>query len=83
MLNFVLAPNCLFDLVATSDAQEFTSHPGYSVENYDNDMDCYWFITAAEDTVIELTFLAFQVELEDNCKYDIVQVLMPIKTFDF
>lgn len=41
---------------------------------YESNQDCLWTLTAPEHQVIYLKFIKFDLEFEDNCGYDYVEV---------
>lgn len=41
---------------------------------YEGNQDCLWTLTAQEHQVIYLKFIKFDIEFEDNCGYDYVEV---------
>jgi len=63
-------PPCIQRLTATQG--EITS-PNYP-SNYDNDQECMYLIEGAPGSTIELTFVDFDIEIEDLCRYDAVEV---------
>lgn len=46
------------------------NYPGH----YPNNMDCFWVMTAEPNEHIQLTFEDFNLEKNNNCKYDYVSV---------
>ena len=50
------------------------SYPEFGEDGYDIGMDCYWTITVQEERTIELKFEMIDIEEDDTCKYDFVQV---------
>ena len=50
---------------------------------YETNQDCYWTLTALEHQVINLKFLYFYLEDEENCIYDYVEIqevcFLPLK----
>jgi len=63
-------PPCIQSLTATQG--EITS-PNYP-SNYDNDQECMYLIEGAPGSTIELTFVDFDIEIENLCRYDAVEV---------
>jgi len=63
-------PPCIHRLTATQG--EITS-PNYP-SNYDNDQECMYLIEGAPGSTIELTFVDFDIEIENLCRYDAVEV---------
>lgn len=62
--------------MATTRVQHLYSHARFGDFNYDNNADCEWTIGAAPGAppYIQLTFLTFEVEAENSCLYDYVEV---------
>lgn len=56
----------------TSSKGEITS-PNYP-ENYPSRKDCTWIIKVPVHKLLKLRFLSFDVEKDERCKYDYVQV---------
>ncbi|GFR12076.1 tolloid-like protein 2 [Trichonephila clavata] len=50
------------------------SHAKYGDQNYDNKEDCDWIIQGLNDHRVRLRFLTFEVEHEQDCGYDYVEV---------
>lgn len=65
---------CGGHLQATSRVKHFYSHSKYGDDNYDNRADCDWSIEAERGKNVQLTFLTFEIESEDQCGYDYVDV---------
>lgn len=59
---------------ATSQEKHFYSHAKFASQNYGNRMDCDWSIEAAPGRKIHLTFETFDIEEEQDCDYDYVEV---------
>ncbi|XP_077124414.1 cubilin [Ranitomeya variabilis] len=47
--------------------------PGYP-DNYPHRLNCMWFITVAPGNLIRLSFSAFNLEHDDSCKYDYLEI---------
>lgn len=62
--------------MATTRVQHLYSHARFGDHNYENNADCEWTIGAAPGAplYIQLTFLTFEVEPENECSYDYVEV---------
>lgn len=67
---------CGGHLMATQRVQHLYSHARFGDHNYDNNADCEWTIGSAPGAplYIQLTFLTFEVEPENDCSYDYVEV---------
>lgn len=50
------------------------SHAKYGDQNYENKEDCEWVIEASKGRLIKLRFLTFEIEDEQDCGYDFVEV---------
>lgn len=61
-------------LVARYTVEHLYSHAKYGDQNYDNKEDCDWVIVAANNGRLRLTFLTFEVEHEQDCGYDYVDI---------
>ncbi|KAJ4427739.1 hypothetical protein ANN_25392, partial [Periplaneta americana] len=65
---------CGGHLQATDRVKHLYSHSKYGDHNYDNRADCDWSIEAPPGRNVHLTFLTFEVEDEQDCGYDFVEV---------
>ncbi|XP_044003802.1 tolloid-like protein 1 isoform X2 [Aphidius gifuensis] len=65
---------CGGHLVATSTMKYFYSHVRYGEGDYDHQTDCDWTIEAGKGKNVHLIFLTFQLEYEENCSYDFVEI---------
>ncbi|XP_054258423.1 tolloid-like protein 2 [Macrosteles quadrilineatus] len=65
---------CGGHLQATSRVKHLYSHSKYGDHNYENRADCDWSIEAPPGKNVHLTFLTFEVEDEQDCGYDFVEV---------
>ncbi|XP_065334267.1 protein tolkin [Cloeon dipterum] len=63
-------------LTASSQVQHLYSHTKYGDQDYDNAADCEWTVLAPSGHVVLLKFITFQLEAENECTYDWVQVLI-------
>ncbi|XP_055853298.1 dorsal-ventral patterning protein tolloid [Episyrphus balteatus] len=61
-------------LLATNQIQQFYSHARFADRNYDENMDCEWTIQAPPSSNVQLFFLEFDIENNENCTYDYVEV---------
>ncbi|XP_067127393.1 protein tolkin-like [Centruroides vittatus] len=61
-------------LIAHTSVEHLYSHAKYGDQNYDNKEDCDWFIIAKDNGRVRLSFLTFEVEHEQDCGYDFVDV---------
>lgn len=50
------------------------SHAKFSDSDYDKKEDCDWVIEAGEGQRVRIKFLSFEVEHEQDCSYDFVEV---------
>lgn len=75
LLSFLFAV-CGGRLVATSTVDHLYSHSKFGDQPYDNKEDCDWIIEADREGVryVQLRFLTFEVEQEQDCGYDYVEV---------
>ncbi|XP_059469459.1 protein tolkin-like [Neocloeon triangulifer] len=65
---------CGGTLRATTDVQHIYSHTKFGDQTYDNAIDCEWTIKAPSGYVVQLQFITFELEDENDCSYDSVQV---------
>ncbi|XP_043283629.1 tolloid-like protein 1 [Venturia canescens] len=65
---------CGGHLMATERVKHIYSHARYGSHKYDHRTDCDWTIEAPIGKNVHLTFLSFQVEYEEDCGYDFVEV---------
>ncbi|XP_063217252.1 protein tolkin-like isoform X2 [Bacillus rossius redtenbacheri] len=65
---------CGGHLKAGSRVKHLYSHSKYGDHNYENRADCDWSIEAPPGRSVHLTFLTFEVEDEQDCNYDYVEV---------
>lgn len=72
----IFFPVCGGHLMATQRVQHLYSHARFGDHNYDNNADCEWTIGSAPGAplYIQLTFLTFEIEPENDCSYDYVEV---------
>ncbi|KAF4532823.1 hypothetical protein B566_EDAN002674, partial [Ephemera danica] len=63
-------------IVATSNQMfmVFKSDASYGDHNYENRVDCDWEIEAPTGKAVHLRFLTFELEYEQDCGYDVVEV---------
>ncbi|XP_035228311.1 tolloid-like protein 1 [Stegodyphus dumicola] len=61
-------------LLAGHTMEHLYSHAKYGDQNYDNKEDCDWIIQGLNDRRIRLRFLTFEVEQEQDCGYDYVEI---------
>nr|XP_003701332.1 PREDICTED: bone morphogenetic protein 1 isoform X1 [Megachile rotundata] len=71
---------CGGHLVATSEVKHLYSHAKYGTHNYDHRTDCDWAIEAPPGKNVHLTFVTFQLESENECNYDFVEVYSGLDT---
>ncbi|XP_049805419.1 tolloid-like protein 1 isoform X2 [Schistocerca nitens] len=65
---------CGGHLRATKKVKHLYSHAKYGDHSYENGADCDWAIEAQPGLIIHLTFLTFELEDEQDCGYDSVEV---------
>lgn len=70
----VLLAACGGHLQATDRVKHLYSHSKYGDHNYENRADCDWSIEAEPGRNVHLTFLTFELEDEQDCGYDYVEV---------
>ncbi|XP_046963116.1 tolloid-like protein 1 [Vanessa cardui] len=61
-------------LAASETVKHLYSHARYGHDSYESRSRCDWSIVAPVGQFVRLTFLTFDLEPEDNCGYDYVQV---------
>ena len=59
---------------ATGAVQKIFSHSLYGDANYQNKEDCDWIIEAPAGKNVHLSFLSFEMEDEQDCGYDYIEV---------
>lgn len=59
---------------ALNDEQMIFSHAQYGVKNYDSNTDCEWIIRTTEKRQIHLKFHFFDIEEEQSCEYDFLDI---------
>lgn len=59
---------------ALPNEQIIYSHARYGVERYESDIDCEWIIQTLENRQIHLRFHFFDIEEEQTCRYDFVDI---------
>ena len=67
-------PVCGGHLKATGAVQKIFSHSRYGDANYENKEDCDWIIEAPSGQNVHLSFLSFEMEDEQDCGYDYIEV---------
>lgn len=65
---------CGGHLQAKASMEHLYSHAKYGDQNYENKEDCDWVIEAKKDHSVRLRFLTFEIEDEQDCNYDFVDV---------
>ncbi|XP_014300153.1 bone morphogenetic protein 1 [Microplitis demolitor] len=65
---------CGGHLMATNEVKYIYSHVRYGTHNYDHRTDCDWTIEAPIGKNVHLSFLSFQLEYEEDCAYDFVEI---------
>lgn len=61
-------------LVPHSTLEHLYSHAKYGDQNYENKEDCDWIIKTRDSQHIQLRFLTFELEHEQDCSYDYVDI---------
>lgn len=67
-------PVCGGKLKASNQVEHLYSHAKYGDADYEKLEDCDWYIEVPANKRIRLKFLTFELEYEQNCSYDYVQV---------
>lgn len=65
---------CGGHLNATNEVQYFYSHAQFGDKNYDHKTDCDWIVQALPGRSVHLVFETFDVEDEQACSYDFVDI---------
>ena len=65
---------CGGHLTASSTTTSLFSHAKFGDVNYDNKEDCDWIIEAPAGDNVHLSFDNFQLEDEQDCGYDFIEV---------
>lgn len=65
---------CGGHLKATAVVNQIFSHSRYGDANYENKEDCDWIIEAPAGKNVHLSFLSFEMEDEQDCGYDFIEV---------
>ncbi|GAB6021030.1 hypothetical protein CHUAL_003667 [Chamberlinius hualienensis] len=65
---------CGGHLQAKVSMEHLYSHAKYGDQNYENKEDCDWVIEAKPEFHVRLRFLTFEIEDEQDCGYDYVEV---------
>ena len=65
---------CGGHLTASSTSTSIFSHAKFGDVNYDNKEDCDWIIEAPAGDNVHLSFDNFQLEDEQDCGYDFIEV---------
>lgn len=65
---------CGGHLQAKATMEHIYSHAKYGDQNYDNKEDCDWVVEAGKGHHVRLRFLTFEIEDEQDCGYDYVEV---------
>ncbi|PSN46655.1 Tolloid-like protein 1 [Blattella germanica] len=73
-IKLVFLAACGGHLQATDRVKHLYSHSKYGDHNYEDRADCDWSIEAEPGRNIHLSFLTFEVEDEQDCGYDYVEV---------
>ena len=65
---------CGGHLSADEEPTQLFSHAKFADVNYDNKEDCDWIIEAPQGQNVQLNFLTFALEDEQDCGYDFIEV---------
>ncbi|XP_034943059.1 tolloid-like protein 2 [Chelonus insularis] len=65
---------CGGHLMASNEVKYIYSHVRFGTHNYDHHADCDWIIEAPIGKSVHLTFISFQLEYEEDCSYDFVEI---------
>ena len=65
---------CGGHLTAGLSVKQIFSHAKHGDANYNNKEDCDWIIEAPQGKNVLLNFLSFEMEDEQDCGYDYIQV---------
>ena len=60
--------------MARSSIRHLYSHAKYGDADYEMMEDCDWYIETPENKRILIKFISFELEYEQNCSYDYVQI---------
>lgn len=60
--------------MASATVEHLYSHAKYGDSNYDKKEDCDWIIEAPNSYRVRLRFLTFEIEAENDCSYDYVEI---------
>ena len=81
LMFFIVCGGLLF---ATESDSFVYSHAGYGDVVYADGEDCEWVIETEEEQVLEFEFLFFEIEDENDCAFDYVEVKnFPLFSFFF
>ena len=70
----IFVPVCGGHLTAGLSVRQIFSHAKHGDANYNNKEDCDWIIEAPQGKNVLLNFLSFEMEDEQDCGYDYIQV---------
>ncbi|KAI8521816.1 Tolloid-like protein 2 [Branchiostoma belcheri] len=65
---------CGGTLLATEQVTDLFSHAQYGDNNYGQQEECDWTITARQGQTVRLAFKSFEIEDETTCGYDYVEI---------
>ena len=71
---------CGGHLSADEAPRQLFSHAKFGDINYDNKEDCDWIIEAPHGKNVHLNFLTFELEDEQDCGYDFIEVRDCLRT---
>ena len=71
---------CGGHLSADDTPTQLFSHAKFGDVNYDNKEDCDWIIEAPEGKNVHLDFVNFELEDEQDCGYDFIEVSLKFET---
>ena len=64
---------CGGHLTALDTSNQIFSHAKLGDVNYENKEDCDWIIKATQGKNVHLSFLKFELEVEQDCGYDFIE----------
>ena len=74
---------CGGHLSADEAPTQLFSHAKFGDINYDNKEDCDWIIEAPHGKNVHLNFLTFELEDEQDCGYDFIEVRDCLRTVNW
>ena len=74
LISLAFVPVCGGHLTAGLSVKQIFSHAKHGDANYNNKEDCDWIIEAPQGKNVLLNFLSFEMEDEQDCGYDFIEV---------